>query len=97
MTNLSPGDYQVTITDDNNCQYTNTYTITQPNQLLLSYNTSTEVSCNGGDDGVIVVEVIEGTPPYSFSINGVTITPIKNGDLYSFSNLTRRRGNSLPL
>ena len=88
LTNLSPGDYQVTITDDNNCQYTNTYTITQPNQLLLSYNTSTEVSCNGGDDGVIVVEVIEGTPPYSFSINGVTITPIKNGDLYSFSNLT---------
>ena len=88
LTNLSPGDYQVTITDVNNCQYTNTYTITQPNQLLLSYNTSTEVSCNGGDDGVIVVEVIEGTPPYSFSINGVTITPIKNGDLYSFSNLT---------
>ena len=88
LTNLSPGDYSVAITDANNCEYNNTYTITQPNQLLLSYSTSTEVSCNGGDDGVIVVEVLEGTPPYSFSVNGVNITPLKNGDLYSFTNLT---------
>ena len=88
LTNLSPGDYSVTITDDNNCEYTNTYTITEPSQLLLSYNTSIEVSCNGGSDGSITVEVNGGTPPYSFSLNNVGQTPQISGDLYSFTNLT---------
>ncbi len=88
LTNLSPGDYSVTITDNNNCEYTNTYTITEPSQLLLSYSTSTNISCNGGGDGVIVVEVIGGTPPYSFILNSVDQTPQINGNLYTFTNLT---------
>ena len=34
--------------------------------------TSTDVSCNGGDDGEITIIVNGGTPPYTYTIDGVS-------------------------
>jgi uncharacterized protein (DUF2141 family) len=88
LTDLSPGNYQITVTDDNGCQYIDTYTIDQPTQLTLAYSSSSDVSCNGGSDGSITVEVSGGTPNYTFSINGAVISPTSvTGDLYTFSGL----------
>ena len=89
LTDLSSGDYQITVTDDNGCQYTDTYTIDQPTQLTLASSSSSDVSCNGGSDGSITVEVSGGTPNYTFSINGAVISPTSAaGDLYTFSGLS---------
>jgi gliding motility-associated-like protein len=64
-TNLTIGDYEVTITDNNGCQTTESVNISQPTLLTASY-TSNVISCYGGDDGAIDLSVSGGTPPYSF-------------------------------
>jgi gliding motility-associated-like protein len=89
LTGLVQGDYQITVTDDNGCQYINTYTIDQPTQLTLASSSSSDVSCNAGNDGSITVEVNGGTPNYTFSINGAIISPTSvTGDLYTFFGLS---------
>lgn len=70
--NLVAGSYTVTVTDNNNCVYTQGYTITQPTLLINSYTKSsyygnTNVSCPGGLDGSIDLTPSGGTPPYSYS------------------------------
>jgi len=89
LTNLPPGTYDVTITDANLCTFSNTYSITEPDQLTLSLSTFSAISCNGGNDGELVVQVQGGSPNYIFTLNGVTTTPTNtSGDLYTFSGLS---------
>ena len=61
---LSSGSYLYTVTDQNNCVYTNTVTITQPSELTVS-NSITAVSCNNGADAVATLFISGGTPPYT--------------------------------
>ena len=51
INNLSAGTYSVIVTDDNNCQKQDSYTITEPNQLIVDSMTSSVISCNPGVDG----------------------------------------------
>lgn len=64
---LSSGTYTVTVTDNNTCQTTNTITITQPAAALSVVTNATNVSCNGGSDGIITAVPSGGTAPYSYS------------------------------
>lgn len=83
--NLSYGDYVVTVKDaKNNILFgTNTFTIHQPDVLAFTYNT-TPVSCFGGANGSIQLTITGGTQstdpnnPYSISSDGGTIDA-KNG------------------
>ncbi|MNV00298.1 hypothetical protein D3C71_904570 [compost metagenome] len=61
---LSAGTYNLTITDANNCIYTNGYTVTQPTQVNLSavITHATCATCNGN----VVVMASGGNGPYSF-------------------------------
>ncbi len=75
--NLSAGSYELTVTDENGCELVLPYTLTEPGVLALSFTTSDyngyDVSCNGGSDGEISVEVTEGVLPYIYSwSNGAT-------------------------
>ncbi|QTN39563.1 hypothetical protein HZ996_10585 [Cryomorphaceae bacterium] len=65
ISSLSPGTYFVTITDDNSCQVTESYTITEPDELTLSY-VLTQNPCNGNALGEIDITVIGGTGPYTY-------------------------------
>lgn len=62
--NLAAGNYNVTITDANNCVYTNGYTVTEPTLVTLSavITHATCATCNGN----ISVMVSGGNAPYSF-------------------------------
>lgn len=71
-TGLTAGNHIVTVTDINGCSDTALVTITQPNVLNATISTSTNVSCNNGNNGTATVSVIGGTPTYSYSWN---ITP----------------------
>ena len=62
---LSIGSYLYTVTDQNNCIYTNTVTISQPTQALSVNNSVTAVSCNNGSDAVASLFISGGTSPYS--------------------------------
>lgn len=62
---LPIGSYLYTVTDQNNCIYTNTVTISQPSQALSVNNSVTAVSCNNGSDAVASLFISGGTAPYS--------------------------------
>lgn len=64
--NLVAGTYSLTITDQNNCQSIESYTVTEPDSISLSTST-TDVNCNGASNGAVDLTVAGGTPPYTYS------------------------------
>ena len=66
--NLSIGNYTVTITDGNGCSITTSATITQPS-ILLASSSKTDVTCFGGADGTATASPVGGVAPYMFEWN----------------------------
>ncbi|MBN9484006.1 MAG: hypothetical protein BGO70_03220 [Bacteroidetes bacterium 43-93] len=67
-TGLAAGSYTVTITDNNTCQTTRNFTITQPAaSLSASITAQTNLACYGGSTGSATVAGSGGTAPYSYS------------------------------
>lgn len=77
--------YQVTITDNNGCQFVNTATVTQP-ALLTASTTATNVQCFGGSDGSVTLTVGGGTLPYAYSWTNGLGNPVSTGQ--SLANVT---------
>ena len=68
-TALSVGTYSVTVTDNNACTATQSYTITQPAVISLSM-TNTNLSCYGSADGNIALTVSGGSSPFTYAWSG---------------------------
>lgn len=62
------GTYNMTVTDANNCTTIANFTITEPNRLTLTGD-STNTSCHNGTDGTVTVLPNGGTAPYSYLWN----------------------------
>ncbi len=70
--NLSGADYTVSVRDANGCVTTIQVPVYEPNPLLTNPDIS-NVSCAGGDNGIIAVNVTGGTAPYAYAwSNGST-------------------------
>ncbi|MFZ6050746.1 two-component regulator propeller domain-containing protein [Halocola ammonii] len=69
---LAAGDYTVNITDNNGCEAEATVTLTEPEELSVQIESSTDVTCAGFDDGGITVSANGGTGAQLFSLNGDT-------------------------
>ena len=65
-TNLSAGNYSVTVTDANGCTQTSSVNIPQPTVLSLPMN-ATQPLCNGGNNGSATVNASGGIPGYNYS------------------------------
>ncbi|MCG3166652.1 MAG: hypothetical protein POELPBGB_02432 [Bacteroidia bacterium] len=73
ISNLTAGNYSVTVTDANGCTVNLSATLVEPDPLTASvfigsltmggYN----ITCNGASDGAIDLTVTDGTAPYSFT------------------------------
>ena len=73
ISSLSAGMYSVTVTDENGCTATSSRTLTAPpvplnivsivSPLHHGYN----ISCNGGNDGLIDLTISGGLPPYTYN------------------------------
>jgi gliding motility-associated-like protein len=66
-TALCAGGYTVTITDANGCTSTSTTNITTPTAISVTLISTTNVSCNGGNNGTITISAAGGTPGYTYS------------------------------
>ncbi len=65
VTNLSAGNYTLTVSDGVSCDTTLTFTISEPSQLNTSTSVISHVSCNGDCNGSAQVTINGGTSPYN--------------------------------
>ena len=65
ITNLAQGAYTVTVTDNNNCSKTKTFSVGYYHFVI--YASYAYPSCQWGSDGSISVNVTGGTPPYTYN------------------------------
>ena len=70
---LSPSNYSLTVTDDNNCLslLLTTVNIVEPGVLGFASLTTSTPSCNNVDDGIVDVLASGGTFPYSYSLQEI--------------------------
>jgi gliding motility-associated-like protein len=73
VSDLSSGNYFVTITDDNGCRIIENFTIGSDAPYTVTVNT-TDVSCNGANDGAIDIQLdATAVPPFTFTWSPNTI------------------------
>ena len=65
-TNLSSGDYSLTVTDANSCLASVSRSISQPSALGVSAS-PTNITCYGANNGAISTTVAGGTEPYLYT------------------------------
>lgn len=90
FTGLGSGTYSVTITDNNNCTFTITNIIlNNPTAVAVAASITQNVSCNGGNDGIIDVTSVTGGQgsPYTVSLTG-PVTSSYSGTTGTFTGLT---------
>ena len=76
---LSSGIYVVTVTDANGCSNFGMATVSDLEAPTVLVNTVIDVSCNGGENGAIDINMIGSSAPYSFEwSNGKTSEDINN-------------------
>jgi gliding motility-associated-like protein len=66
VSNLSPGNYSVTVTNSGCCADSIGFTITEPVVLSSSTAVDANVSCNGLSDGGATASTTGGTAPYTY-------------------------------
>lgn len=68
--NLTAGNNTILVKDSNNCVTSSQLvTIIQPSSISVTIN-STNLSCNGSNDGTITITSSGGISPYQYSIDG---------------------------
>ncbi len=86
-TGLTAGQYNVTIADANNCTILDSVVLTQPATALTVTTSHTDVTCNGGSDGTLTINISGGTPTYTFLGNivpaGTTVIPNQAAGTYA--------------
>jgi len=73
ITSLAAGNYNVTITDGNNCTTVAQAIITQPTQLSVTFTTFAQ-SATPGSPAIVMSNVTGGTGPYTYLWNNAVTT-----------------------
>lgn len=68
LSNLAPGNYNITVTDDNNCTHAESIALTDPSPISFEIE-STAVNCYGGSDGSILLTASGGTGDFNYEWN----------------------------
>lgn len=66
ISNLYAGTYTVTVTDENQCQSSESFIVTEPDLFYTSKVTKNPPSALGMQDGSIEIQVTGGTPNYNY-------------------------------
>jgi gliding motility-associated-like protein len=81
VSNLTPGDYELTIVDANGCTQTEIATITEPEILDANALLTTTVSCGSACDGTVTYEVLGGTAPFGYRLNDTSPLLLSDGSI----------------
>lgn len=71
---LKAGRYTVQITDANNCSLDTAVTLAQPEELTITVDNYSDITCHGLTNGTITVSSEGGTGDHVYSLNGGTFT-----------------------
>jgi gliding motility-associated-like protein len=71
ISNLGPGNYRITATDQYACTIIDSTSLTQPNPPDIQVET-TDPECFGANDGLFSLKVTGNAPPYRYSLDGTT-------------------------
>ncbi len=97
LTNVSAGNYSVTVTDNNGCSVMqNGIILTEPTAITAS-EVHTNVSCNGYNDGNITTSVSGGVSPYAFVWNDGNILQNRNNLAAGTYSVSITDNNSCPV
>lgn len=66
INSLCSGSYDVTVSDANNCTATESYTLTDPQQVIANISSVSNNLCFGSCNGSATVEITNGLAPYSY-------------------------------
>lgn len=77
ISGICTGIYTLTITDENGCTFVDTYDLTEPEGMTITYDI-TDAVCFGDCNGNIVANVVGGVPGYSFLITDLDGVPAQN-------------------
>jgi len=72
ITDLAPGQYDVTVNDNNECVIYGTVTIVEPLDVAVAVVDVVNLLCNGVPEGSIEVQGLGGQLPYTFSPDGLS-------------------------
>ncbi len=64
--NLSAGTYRIIVTDNNGCQDSADFTLSDPTNLSVTFTDSTQIDCNGNATGSLTATPAGGTPGYTY-------------------------------
>jgi gliding motility-associated-like protein len=79
ITGLGPGTYDLQLTDSVGCIVNKSYTVTSPDPLTLTIDSTNNIECAADNDGAIYISVNQGTTPYSYNwSNGDTTQDLTN-------------------
>jgi len=91
LTNITAGDYTVTITDFNGCPYVTTYTLTEPDAVTGTIELTTPLSGPLASDGEITVTPGGGSLVYEISLfkigTGIVAGPVSTNSAETFTGL----------
>lgn len=86
ITALTAGFYSVTVTDSQGCANTVTSEVSENPPVNLGLVTPEPPTCFDSN-GSITIEVIDGTPPYRYSIPSISFIDVSYSQTYVFDNL----------
>lgn len=90
ISNLAPGNYTLSIMDNGGCPFTNSYTISEPNELIITTDLKQDISCFNAANGAIAITATGGTPnlTYTWTKNGFSFATTKDLSNLSKGNYT---------
>lgn len=97
LTGLNAGTFYVTASDVNGCSVIDSVTLSVPNPIVVTVDSSNNPSCNGSLDGSVYISVTGGTPTYTYLWNnGSTTDSLVNvGDSIYVVTVTDANGCSI--
>ena len=67
ISTIQPGTYNVTIADAGGCPFSNSYTITEPADIVITVDSENDITCYSANNGSITISVTGGTGAYTYN------------------------------